>query len=163
MKKWYVVYTKYRKEHIALQNLIAQGYEAELPLCKVEKIIKNKKIIIEEPLFPRYLFIKLDEEGSQSWIPIRSTKGVSHLVRFNNLLAQLPEEVTKSIFSNKLDTIISESILPGDSVSIDKGPFKGIEALFDHFDGDKRAVLLLNILEKVVKGRFSLSEFTHIK
>jgi len=55
MRKWYAIHTKYRKEHIALQNLIAQGYEAQLPIFKSEKITRNKKSIEEEPLFTRYL------------------------------------------------------------------------------------------------------------
>ena len=57
-----------------------------------------------------------------------------------------------------LDTIIS-----GDLVTINKGPFKEVEALFSHFDGDERAILLLNILEKTVKGKFNLSEFSLAK
>ena len=63
MQKWYVIYTKSRKEKVALQNLNAQGYDAHLPLIKLEKIIRHKKAVIEEPLFPRYLFIRLDDAG----------------------------------------------------------------------------------------------------
>ena len=46
---------------------------------------------------------------------------------------------------------------------INEGPFKGLKTLFSHFDGDERAVLLLNILEKTVKGKFNLLEFSVIK
>ena len=56
MKKWYLIYTKPRKEQIALQNLIAQGYEAQLPMFKLEKIVRNKKSLEEEPLFPNKFF-----------------------------------------------------------------------------------------------------------
>ena len=56
MRKWRVIYAKSRKEKIALQNLKEQGYDAHLPLIKIEKIIRNKKTIVEEPLFPCYLF-----------------------------------------------------------------------------------------------------------
>jgi len=56
MRKWRVIYTKSKKEKIALQNLNAQGYDAHLPLIKIKKIIRNKKTIVEEPLFPCYLF-----------------------------------------------------------------------------------------------------------
>ena len=162
MKKWYVIYTKSRKEKIALQNLNAQGYDAHLPLIKLEKIIRHKKTIVEEPLFPRYLFIHLDEQGTQNWLPIRSTIGVSHLVKFGNLLAQLPDEVMEVIFNLHAQPV-TQTISSGDSVIINDGPFKGVEALFSHFDGDQRAILLLNLLEKTVKGKFDLSEFSLIK
>jgi hypothetical protein len=52
MKKWYVIYTKSRKEKIALQNLNAQGYDAQLPLSKLEKIIRHKKLL-SKSLFSR--------------------------------------------------------------------------------------------------------------
>jgi transcriptional antiterminator RfaH len=162
MKKWYVIYTKSRKEKIALQNLRAQGYDAHLPLVKLEKIIRHKKVIIEEPLFARYLFIRLDEHAAQGWSPIRSTIGVSQMVRFGNLLAQLSDEDMEMILNLHAQPV-TQTISSGDSVIISDGPFKGVEALFSHFDGDQRAVLLLNLLEKKVKGKFNLSEFSLIK
>ena len=162
MKKWYVIYTKSRKEKVALQNLNAQGYDAHLPLIKLEKIIRHKKAIVEEPLFPRYLFIRLDEQASQDWLPIRSTIGVSQMVKFGNLLAQLPDEVMEVILNLHAQPV-TPTISSGDSVIINDGPFKGVEALFSHFDGDQRAVLLLNLLEKTVKGKFNLSEFSLLK
>ena len=159
MQKWYVIYTKSRKEKIALQNLNAQGYDAHLPLIKLEKIIRHKKAIVEEPLFPRYLFIRLDEQASQDWSPIRSTIGVSQMVKFGNLLAQLPDEVVQMTFNLQSQPVM-QTISSGEAVIINDGPFKGIEALFSHFDGDQRAVLLLNLLEKTVKGTFDLTEFS---
>ena len=162
MKKWYLIYTKPRKEQVALQHLIAQGYEARLPMIKLQKIIRHKKAIVEEPLFPRYLFIRLDEQASQDWSPIRSTIGVSQMVRFGNLLAQLPDEVVEMIFNLQSQPVM-QTISSGDAVIINDGPFKGVEALFSHFDGDQRAVLLLNLLEKTVKGKFDLSEFSLVK
>ncbi len=162
MKKWYLIYTKPSKEQVALQHLIVQGYEARLPMIKLQKIIRHKKAIVEEPLFPRYLFIRLDEQASQDWSPIRSTIGVSQMVRFGNLLAQLHDEVVEMIFNLQSQPVM-RTISSGDSVIINDGPFKGIEALFSHFDGDQRAVLLLNLLEKTVKGKFDLSEFSLVK
>ena len=71
--------------------------------------------------------------------------------------------IVKSILSIDSDDTIIESIISGDLVTINKGPFKEVEALFSHFDGDERAILLLNILEKTVKGKFNLSEFSLAK
>ena len=121
MKKWYVIYTKSRKEKVALQNLNAQGYDAHLPLIKLEKIIRHKKPIAEEPLFPRYLFIRLDEQASQDWSPIRSTIGVSQMVRFGNLLAQLTDEVVEMIFNLQSQPVM-QTISSGDAVIIYDGP-----------------------------------------
>ena len=101
-------------------------------------------------------------QASQDWSPIRSTIGVSQMVKFGNLLAQLPDEIMEMILNLDAQPV-TQTISSGDSVIINDGPFKGVEALFSHFDGDQRAVLLLNLLEKTVKGKFNLSEFSLIK
>jgi transcriptional antiterminator RfaH len=82
------------------------------------------------------------------------------MVKMGNVYPRIPEEVMKFILGiDSVDTKV-KSILPGDLVTINKGPFKGMEALFSHFDGNERAVLLLNILEKTVNGKFNLSVFS---
>jgi transcriptional antiterminator RfaH len=78
---WYLIHTKPRQELRALENLQRQGYECYLPLLPTEKIQQKLVAIVDEPLFPRYLFIRLDSSQSgKSWTPIRSTLGVSKLV-----------------------------------------------------------------------------------
>jgi len=73
---WYLIHTKPRQENAALLNLEQQGYECYLPILLAEKLRQGSLSVIEEPLFPRYLFIRLDPSGgSQSWAPIRSTRG----------------------------------------------------------------------------------------
>jgi hypothetical protein len=85
---WYVVYTKPRQEDIALINLERQGYQCYLPKMRIERIRRKKAVVLSEPMFPRYLFIRLDSsEQGKSWSPIRSTLGVARLVRFGTTAA----------------------------------------------------------------------------
>lgn len=79
--KWHVIYTKVREEFRALENLQNQGFEVFLPTCQVQKKSKGKVKLATEPLFSRYLFIRLSDVSS-NWSPIRSTRGVSQLLRF---------------------------------------------------------------------------------
>jgi len=79
------------------------------------------------------------------------------MVKFGILFAQLPDEVVEIILNVNEQTLITESIGSSDAVvRINEGPFKSLKTLFSHFDGDESAVLLLNILEKTVKGKFNL-------
>jgi transcriptional antiterminator RfaH len=159
MKKWYLVYTKPRQEKLALANLINQYYEVFLPLVKVEKINKGSRRFVEEPMFPRYLFIRLDRLGSQSWAPIRSTLGVSCLVKFGYQFAEVGDELVIGI-QKHLDMIpIIEKFKNGDFVTISQGPFKGIDAIFKIYDGNERATLLIDFLYKKIEAKFSLESF----
>ena len=81
MSNWYLIHTKIRQERVALENLERQGFECFLPLIRAEKLRRGQLLVVQEALFPRYLFIRLGTGlESQSWSPIRSTVGVSRLV-----------------------------------------------------------------------------------
>ena len=58
---WLVVKTKHKCEQKATLNLERQGFSTFLPLIDVEKVIRGKKVSIQEPLFPSYLFAEYDE------------------------------------------------------------------------------------------------------
>jgi transcriptional antiterminator RfaH len=159
MKKWHLIYTKPRQEKLAFYNLQNQSYEVFLPLVNVEKINKGSRRIVEEPLFPRYLFIQLDKFGSQSWAPIRSTIGVSCLVKFGHQLAEVGDELVNWI-QKSLDTVpVTEKFKNGDLVTITQGPFKGIDAVFKIYDGNERAIILINFLSKKIEAKLSLDFF----
>jgi transcriptional antiterminator RfaH len=146
---WYVVHTKPRQELIARENLERQGFEVYLPLWRVEKIRRGRAQWVEEPLFPRYLFIRLDtSQQGRSWSPIRSTLGVSTLVRFGTQPARMADDWVTLL--RERQQLLAEKALfePGDRVVIVDGPFAGIEAIFQTADAERRSLILLEILSK---------------
>ena len=157
MKKWYLLYTKPRKEKLALQHLQNQAYEVYLPLIQVERIRHGVRGLVEEVLFPRYLFVQLDEEGSQSWAQIRSTVGVSQLVKFGTRFAQVSQDLVVWVQEHVKVVKLAPALKRGDVVTITEGSFKGMEAIFKTYDGEKRAFLLLNLLTKMTEANFSLN------
>ncbi len=87
---WFLVRSKPRQEAVALTHLARQGYESYLPLFANEKLVRRKPTVVQEPMFARYLFVRLDTSGQgQSWSPIRSTVGVSELVCFGSRPARV--------------------------------------------------------------------------
>ena len=157
MKKWYLLYTKPRQEKLALQHLQNQAYEAYLPLVKIEKIRQGVRGLVEEALFPRYLFVQLDEAGSQSWAPIRSTVGVSQLVKFGHRFAEVSQDLVSWVQDQAKVMKLAPEIKQGDLVTITEGPFRGIEAIFKTYDGERRSILLLNLLAKTTEAKFNLN------
>ena len=153
MSHWYIIHTKIRKERCALQNLERQGFECYLPEMHAEKLRRGTMAVVPEPLFPRYLFIRLGTglEG-QSWAPIRSTTGVSRLVAFGTTPAKVADELVEVI---RLQTGGPDSLRrqfePGQAVVITQGPFAGLDGVYQISDGESRVMVLLNILSKSVK------------
>ena len=81
--KWLVAYTKPRQEQVALQNLERQSFEAYLPRYKKFKNTEAGAVPVFEPMFPRYILFR-PSKPEQSIETVRSTKGISHVVRFGH-------------------------------------------------------------------------------
>jgi transcriptional antiterminator RfaH len=149
--QWYVVHTKPKQESRALVNLERQGFPCFLPTIPKKRVRGKAFEMVQEPLFSRYLFIELDTTLSgKSWAPIRSTLGVSKLVTFGTEPARVNPsliEVLKEQEQNLAQTPISQ-YQPGDIVKIKEGPFKGIEAVYQMDDGEMRAMVLIELLQK---------------
>jgi len=93
---WYLAYTKPRQEEIARVNLEQQGFEAYLPLYKKFKKTEQGPVSVFEPMFPRYIFFRPGRVG-QSISAVRSTKGVTTIVRFGFEPAVIDEELLRRI------------------------------------------------------------------
>ena len=162
MNHWHLIYTKPQQEKVALDNLTRQNYQCYLPLINKEKILQGKKILSKEPMFPRYLFVRLSHDGQQNWSPIRSSKGVSHLVNFGGLAASLDDETMDNL-QQKIDKAIVVKVFSiGDKVEILKGPFKGMEAIFNNYKAEERAMLFLNFMAKNLTAKFDLRDFKKV-
>jgi transcriptional antiterminator RfaH len=148
---WYVVHTKPRQESRALLNLERQGFQCFLPTIPKKRVNRKAFEIIEEPLFARYLFIELDTHLSgKSWAPIRSTMGVSKLVTFGSEPARVDAGLIALLRDQEgalAQTPLSQ-YQPGDMVRIKEGPFKGLEAVYQMDDGEMRAMVLIELLQK---------------
>lgn len=148
---WYVIHTKPRQEFRALEQLQNQGYEVFLPCIEAQHLKSGQLLHRTEPLFPRYLFIRLNQVD-HDWGPIRSTKGVSQLVRFGGVPATLAEDQITAIahWANQAPekTLFEEN----QAVSIVDGPFVGMEGFFQRLEtvetGEERALVLMELFGK---------------
>lgn len=148
---WYLVHTKPRQERCALTNLEQQGYKCYLPFFQQEKLRQGTLAVVSEPLFPRYLFICLGlGETAKSWAPIRSTKGVSRLVSFGTEPAKVDDRVVELLRAHEVSVQGTPGRLFefGQRVSLTEGPLAGIEGLYQMADGERRAMVLIELLSK---------------
>ena len=154
---WFLVRSKPRQESVALTHLARQGYESYLPLFATEKLVRRKSTVVQEPMFARYLFVRLDTSGhergrGQSWSPIRSTVGVSELVCFGSRPARVDDILIATLREREIAQQGTPTTLfaHGDSVRITEGAFVGLEAIYQMNDAEGRAMVLLDLLSKPV-------------
>ena len=145
--RWYLVHCKARQDERALEHLERQGFECYRPVRQSERIRHGRQHLASTPLFPGYLFIKLDRIHD-NWLPIRSTRGVLQIVRFNDYPLPIRDGIIEAI-RRRIDCGLTREpyLKPGERVLITKGCLSGIEAIFIAGDGEERVMLLLSILQ----------------
>jgi transcriptional antiterminator RfaH len=153
--RWYLLASKPRDEERARINLEQQGYTTYLPLVQRERRRRGNSRINTEPLFPRYLFIRLDREND-NWAPIRSTYGVSGLVGFGSRHTNyipIPDGVIETLQAHEDENGLhqlekADWFNQGDCVRITSGPFAEINGIFVMDDGLHRSMVLIEMLGK---------------
>jgi transcriptional antiterminator RfaH len=145
---WYVVSTKANHERRAEMNLQRLGVETFNPQWMESKIIRRVRRVVTVPLFPGYLFAKLDLHNQ--FRAVSFTKGVRRIVAFGSTPAKVDEELIEAI---KVRVINGRAITPalmlraGQMVKIQDGPLGGFHGVFEReMTGQQRAVLLLRTL-----------------
>ena len=149
LSDWYVVHTKPHKEAVAEENLKRQGYSTYCPQIAQACYRRKRWQQVVSPLFPRYLFIKLNP-GVDNFSPVRSTIGVQKLVAFGGHPAWVPQQTINLIKQQEAQALEDQSPcpkwLPGDEVEVVEGPFSGLKGIFDMQSGDDRVMILFQLL-----------------
>ncbi|APC14183.1 TPA: transcription/translation regulatory transformer protein RfaH [Providencia rettgeri] len=163
MEKWYLLYCKRDQVLRAIEHLERQGVTVHNPTYKTEKMVRNRRKKVMEPLFPNYLFVKFDYEVIH-FSTIGSTRGVNYFVRFGQNPVVVPNEVIATLVVPDFVKEMSDNLpQKGDEVVITDGIFAGIQAIYNEPDGEARSVLLLNILNREVPKVVDNRSFETIK
>lgn len=154
MNAWYLLYCKRREQQRAEQHLSRQGVDCYYPKVRVEKIRRGKCSFETEPLFPNYVFACFNPEQTP-FTTVRSTRGVVDFVRQGgkpvvvdkNLIGYLMAHEDNDVQRKALSDVFS----PGDVVEVQAGQFAGADAIYQQPDGDRRAILLIQLLSHQVE------------
>lgn len=148
-KNWYLVYCKPRQENVAKRNLARQGFEIYLPVTRQRRRRLGRSKTVIEPMFPRYLFIRLDCQHDD-WGPIRSTLGVTALVRFGQFPTPVPGDLIHGLKERDDEEGVQQlpdyTYRPGESLRITDGVMAGLEGIYLARSARDRVLVLLEIL-----------------
>jgi transcriptional antiterminator RfaH len=147
MSHWACARTHPNSEKIAINNLLRQDFSYYQPLIQEKKLIKGKIKLVEVPLFPCYLFIKVVDK----WRSLQSTHGIASIVP-----GSVQEYVIDSLKSREQNGYIqlpkAKMFEVGDRVTINKpGSFYGQEALVERMSTKERQRVLLALLSGGIK------------
>jgi transcriptional antiterminator RfaH len=146
--RWYALQTKPNKEKEVEKRLTDLQVEVFLPWMRTRRRIGSRFHWVLAPLFPGYLFCRLDLMASGK--AARYAPGVKDFLKFGNQIAEVGVEIVTSLRErcpNGVAQIEPLSANPGDTVKINEGPFSGLQAIFEKkMKGSERVAVLLDIL-----------------
>lgn len=141
---WYALYTRPRHEKKVFQQLLEKRIEAFLPLQKELRKWKDRRKLVETPLFHGYVFIHIDLRDRLAAL---QTPGVVRLIAFGGEPARIPDwqiEQLKRVIESAEALRPEEYLKAGDYVEITGGPLAGVRGYLRETRGESRVAILLD-------------------
>ena len=147
---WYALYTCANHEKQVAAELEARTVEHFLPLYGSVRRWKDRRVILDLPLFPGYIFVRLALRDRLRVVQIPS---VARLVGFGGLPVALPDTEMAILRSGLSERIRAEPhvfLAVGRRVRITGGPFAGLEGVLERRKNNLRVVVSLDLIRKSV-------------
>ena len=128
---WHVLYVKSRHERKVDELLQEAGLETFLPLVKTIRVWSDRKKTIEIPLFPSYLFVKI--ESGNDFHTTFNIEGACTFVKCGNSYATIRDsEIQKIKFLLTTEDVVdvektTDRLEKGEIALIQYGAFTGLE------------------------------------
>jgi transcription antitermination factor NusG len=147
---WFALQVRARHELGVARFLRGRGYDPFVPVYQLRKRWSDRIKLVEEPLFPGYLFCRLDLNNR---LPVLATPGVIQIVGFNHAPIPVNEgeiDAIKSLIVSSLPRQPWPYLQVGSRVQIDSGPLRGLEGLLVELRGTHRLVVSVTLLQRSV-------------
>jgi len=147
---WWVVQTKPQGEALAIEHLHEQNFTTYCPMYQKETLRGRRAKVTTTPLFARYVFVLADQAAQQTVHTIRSTRGVSQLIKVGEQPTLVKASIIESIKALETSHLnqTEHYFKANDEVLITSGLYQGLEAIYQMDDDLERAVVMLNLLQR---------------
>jgi transcriptional antiterminator RfaH len=168
---WAAAQVHPNQSHIAIRNLARQGFNAFHPTFEARRRQRNKLVMVQQPLFPGYLFIEILPE--QRWAAIASTWGINRLLTRQSTRSEYHEPcVVPEAFICDLRGCCNYHVADrkpvwrlalGTRVTIRSGPFAGFEGTIASWSGADRCRLIVWLLNREVQIEVHSGDVTAVE
>jgi transcription elongation factor/antiterminator RfaH len=147
-ERWYVARTLPQHELKAAKQLANQGFRTFVPRYWKNRRHARKIEAVSRPLFPRYIFVVLDQARDR-WRSVNGTIGIDRLLTHGGEPQPVPYGVVEHLIAaSDLDgnVCFQFSLKEGDAIKIIAGPFADLVGQLERLDGDGRVRVLLELM-----------------
>lgn len=149
---WYAVCTFARHEKRVATRFKDAGVEHFLPLYNCIRRWKDRRVALDLPLFPGYVFVHIN---LQRRLDVLRNPGVSRFVEFEGLPAAITEDEIDSVrkgIAGGIHVEPSPYFASGKRVRVVSGPFSGMNGIVVRRKGRCRVVIRLNLIQRSISA-----------
>jgi len=150
---WYAIYVKSRHEFKVVERLTKSGIEAFLPAVERIRKWKDRKKLIKFPLFPGYLFVRIEKSYDLILRTLKTPGVVRMLYNANGQPEAVPEDQIiplKIAIENKKEIDPYPYLKEGQTVRIKSGAFQGITGILKKKEKTHYLIVSIDILKRSV-------------
>lgn len=144
---WYAVYTVSRHEATVSSYFANLNVETYLPLRRVWSKRTDRRVMIDTPALPGYLFIRCDMTP-EIRASVKKTPGVVSLISTDGQPCFIPDEqvdALRILLSSQLEVRSHSPYVTGQTILISRGPLKGAHGILTRVhDGQRRLVVRID-------------------
>jgi len=147
---WFAIMVRTGREKTSTLLLENAGYECFLPVSKFTRRWSDRMKEIEVPLFPGYLFCRMDPYNR---LPVLMTPGVIQIVGAGKTLIPVEEEeiaAIQRVVKNGISTMPWPYLQVGHVARIEQGPLRGMTGIIVRIKSGMKLVLSVSLLQRSV-------------
>lgn len=148
--RWYAAYTCANHEKRVAEQLGVREVEHFLPLYSSVRRWKDRRVMLELPLFPGYVFVRM---AMGDRLQVQTVPGVARLVGFDGTPAALPDEEIGALRTSLGSAVGAEPhpyLTAGRRVRMRSGPLAGMEGVLLRRKGSFRLVISIELIQRSV-------------
>jgi transcription antitermination factor NusG len=146
--RWYAAYTCANHEKRVREQLGQRSIESYLPLYETVRRWNDRRMRLQLPLFPGYVFVRM---AMVDRLRVLQVPSVVRLVGFNGHLAALPDTEIDALKNGLLNGVRAEPypfLTAGRRVRVISGPFEGIAGIVVRRKNRLRLVISLDLIQR---------------
>ena len=157
-ERWYAAQTYANHEKRVLEQLSQRTVEAYLPLYASVRRWKDRRVRLDLPLFPGYVFVRL---ALRDRLRTLQTPGLARLVGFGGQPTALPDQEIDALRQGLARAIRIEPhpyLKVGRRVRVTTGPLQGLEGILARKKNSSRFVISLDLIMRSVAAEIDVAE-----
>ena len=163
--RWYAVHTRSNFEKKVAIGLAEKGLESYLPVCNEIHQWKDRKKVVELPVFPNYVFARCGDHASEK-LQILRTGGVVRILGSANGTAEpVPDaeiEAIRLMLASSGRCYRQPRLQEGARVRVSRGPLKGIEGSLLRVKNEFRLLVAISLLSQSVATEVDIGDIDPI-